>query len=112
MSLQGARDGDQYFEEIPIYDATDNTDGSKVQKGSFEPGTVYRYVLVKLTDFPAEDYWPGFAEFKLYARDYSELDKSELTKPDFRSKIYEAGQLHRRELCKSPHSFRTGEKGF
>ncbi|WP_418427961.1 discoidin domain-containing protein, partial [Blautia hydrogenotrophica] len=51
-----------------------------MQKGSFEPGTVYRYVLVKLTDFPAEDYWPGFAEFKLYARDYSELDKSELTK--------------------------------
>ena len=110
--LQGARDGDQYFEEIPIYDATDNTDGSKVQKGSFEPGTVYRYVLVKLTDFPAEDYWPGFAEFKLYARDYSELDKSELTKLISEVKYMKPGNYTDESYANLRTAFEQAKKDF
>lgn len=76
--ILGARDGDAYFENIPLYDATENTDGSKVQKGNFEPGSIYRYVLVEITGFPGYDYWPGFAEFRVFEREKTELDKSDL----------------------------------
>lgn len=78
-TIEAARDGEEYFEEQPIYDASENTDGSRVQTGSFEPGTSYRFILIRLTKFPGDDYWPGFAEFKVYERDNSELDKSALT---------------------------------
>lgn len=78
-TIEAARDGEAYFEEQPIYDASENTDGNRVQTGSFEPGTSYRFILVRLTKFPGDDYWPGFAEFKIYERDNSELDKSALT---------------------------------
>ena len=48
-TIEAARDGEEYFEEQPIYDASENTDGSRVQTGSFEPGTSYRFILIRLT---------------------------------------------------------------
>ncbi len=110
--LAGARDGDAYFEEVPFYDASDNTDGSKVQKGTFEAGSVYRYVLVKLTEFPAPDYWPGFAEFKLYARDYSELDKSELTALISKVKYMKQGNYTNESYANLRAAFDQAKKDF
>ena len=54
-TIEAARDGEAYFEEQPIYDASENTDGNRVQTGSFEPGTSYRLILVRLTKFPGDD---------------------------------------------------------
>lgn len=89
--IQAARDGEEFFEETPIYDASDNEDGSRVQRGSFEPGSVYRFVLVQITKMPGNDYWPAFSEFKVYGREKGSIDKAALTELIQKVKYMEKG---------------------
>lgn len=84
----------------------------KIKKGTFEAGSVYRYVLVKLTEFPAPDYWPGFVEFKLYARDYSELDKSELTALISKVKYMRQGNYTNESYANLRAAFDQAKKDF
>ena len=51
-----------------IFDASDNENGSKIQHGDFMSEKEYRYVRVKITGIPEEDYWPAFREFRLYQK--------------------------------------------
>lgn len=55
-----------------LCDRSDNTDGSRVQTGTFETTGTYRYLKVILTGFPGDDFWPGFAEFKVYEKEAPE----------------------------------------
>lgn len=64
--IEGRKGPDDDFELL--YDRANNTDGSRVQSGIFETTGTYRYLKVILTKFPGEDYWPGFAEFKVYEK--------------------------------------------
>lgn len=51
-----------------IFDASDNENGSQIQHGDFMSEKEYRYVRVKITGIPEEDYWPAFREFRLYQK--------------------------------------------
>lgn len=64
--IEGRRGPDDEFEML--FDRSDNTDGSRVQTGTFGTNGTYRYLKVILTKFPGYDYWPGFAEFKVYEK--------------------------------------------
>lgn len=88
--IEGWNSTQEDFDQIPLWNANENENGSRVQTGVFEPGSVYRYIRVKITGFPGDDYWPAFAEFRVYEREQSELDRSELT-----NKIVEAKYLWR-----------------
>lgn len=94
--IEGKNSINESFDTLPIYDASDNVDGDKIQKGVFEPGSIYRYLRVRITGFPGVDYWPAFAEFKVYERDYSTLDKSALS-----NKIAEAKYIKRGNYSES-----------
>lgn len=71
--IEGKKDGQADFDSVPLYDASDNKDGARVQTGIFKPGSIYRYIRVKITRLPGADYWPAFAEFKIYERDCTNL---------------------------------------
>lgn len=103
--IEGKKNSNEFFDTLPIYDASDNADGSKIQKGIFEPGSIYRYLRVRITKFPGTDYWPAFAEFKVYERDYGDLDKSALS-----NKIAEAKYIKRGNYTES--SFQALQKAI
>lgn len=90
--IEGRNSTQADYDAIPIYDANENTEGAKVQTGTFEPGSVYRYLRVRITGMPGGDYWPGFAEFKAYERDNAGLDKSGLTNKIVEAKYIEQGE--------------------
>ncbi len=71
--IEGKKSKETDFDSVPLYDGSDNTDGARIQTGKFKPGSIYRYLRVKITKFPGADYWPAFAEFKVYERECSNL---------------------------------------
>ncbi|MEE0649275.1 discoidin domain-containing protein [[Clostridium] scindens] len=64
--VEASADGENFD---MLSDKTENTDSAKVQTGEVSAETKYRYVRVTITGLPAETYWAGFAEFKVYTKD-------------------------------------------
>ena len=89
--IDGKNSAREDFDKTLLCDAADNSDGSRVQSGTVEPGSLYRYLRVTLTKFPGYDYWPGFSEFRVFERDYSGLDKSALSQKIAEAKYIEKG---------------------
>lgn len=61
--IEGSSDGVNF---TMLTDRTENTNGNKTQTGVFPENTKFQYVRVTITGLPAETYWCGFAEFKVF----------------------------------------------
>lgn len=61
--IEGSTDGSVF---TVISDRTSNTDGAKIQTGTFDTTSKYRYVRVTITGLPNDSYWCAFAEFKVF----------------------------------------------
>lgn len=75
--IEGKKGPDDEFEML--YDRADNTDGSRVHTGNFQTDGTYRYLKVILTKFPGYDYWPGFAEFRVFEKQAEEIEPDGIT---------------------------------
>ncbi len=61
--IEASSDG-EHFDVLA--DKTQNEETAKIQKGTMDAGTEYRYVRVTITGLPGESYWCAFAEFKVF----------------------------------------------
>lgn len=86
--IEGSNDGISFD---MLADKTQNEDGAMTQAGSITSDVAYRYVRVTITGLPADTYWCGFREFKVFTTDM--LSNVALGKTTEQSDGYNASSL-------------------